>query len=79
MSVSYTFLPPEGAITSVDVTFTYEGKIHVRPVNAVFDSDGVYDATATEERVQQVALGVQNKMISGAIVEPTEDPAANTP
>jgi hypothetical protein len=36
-------------------------------------TDGAYDADATEERVAEVALGVENKIAVGAISQPEEE------
>lgn len=71
MAVTYTYDAPTGDETSVDVTFTDGTVTHQRGVNAVF-TDGVYDADATEERVAQVASGVENKIAVGAISQPEE-------
>ena len=66
MAVTYTYDAPEEDATIVDVTFTDGTIIHNRAVNAVF-IDGVYDASATEARVSEVAAGVKNKIAVGAI------------
>lgn len=66
MAVTYTYDAPEEDATIVDVTFTDGTIIHNRAVNAVF-IDGVYDASATEARVSEVAAGVENKIAVGAI------------
>ena len=71
MAVTYTYDAPTGDETSVDVTFTDGTVTHQRSVNAVF-TDGAYDADATEERVAQVASGVENKIAVGAISQPEE-------
>lgn len=68
--MKYIITPPEAESTQVRVEFFNEGAenlVHQRAVNAVFSGDGVYDAEATEERVQQVAEGVHNKLLVGAI------------
>jgi hypothetical protein len=71
MTVTYTYAAPESDQTVVNVTFT-DGTVTLeRPVNAVF-TDGVYDAAETEARVEQVALGVENKIAVGAISQPEE-------
>lgn len=75
MSITYTYLAPEGAATTTEVTFDNGSWIHTRPVNVVFAEDGSYDAEATEARIAEVAAGVENKMNVGAITAPTEDPA----
>ena len=53
----------------------------MREVNAVFTANGEYDADATEIRVGEVGMGVQNKIITGTLVAPTNDDeqVANTP
>ena len=83
MSLTWTYTAPEGAATSITVTYNTGEWTHVREVNAVFDSEGVYDADATETRVAQVGMGVQEKIKVGVLnapdpdpVEPTADPAA---
>jgi hypothetical protein len=75
MAVTHSFKKPTGTNTSVEVTFTNDDPAftHVRSVNAVFDSNGKYDKAATTERVNQVALGVENKIAIGAITPPAED------
>jgi len=60
----------------VPVTFTRGELVHKRDVNACYDADGDYDAAATAERVDQVALGVAVKMDVGAITNPPADPIA---
>jgi hypothetical protein len=72
MAVTYTYEAPTGDETSVEVTFTDGAVTHQRGVNAVF-TDGAYDADATEERVAEVALGVENKIAVGAISQPEEE------
>jgi hypothetical protein len=62
---------------TVPVTFEHQGVTHARSVNACHDADGGYDASATADRVAQVALGVAAKIAVGAIANPPEDePAA---
>lgn len=75
MSVTYTYLAPEGAATTTEVTFDNGSWVHVRPVNVVFADDGSYDAEATEARISEVAVGVEIKMNVGAITPPSENPA----
>lgn len=41
---------------------------HERSVNVVFDDEGSYDEEATLERCGEVALGVANKILCGAIL-----------
>lgn len=71
MAVTYTYDAPTGDEVSVNVTFTDGTVTHQRGVNAVF-TDGTYDADATEARVAEVALGVENKIAVGAISQPEE-------
>ena len=68
MAVTYTYDAPAENETVVEVTFTSDDPVltHVRGVNAVF-TEGSYDADATEIRVSEVALGVENKIAVGAI------------
>lgn len=66
MAVTYTYEAPEGDATVVEVTFTDGTIAHTRSVNAVF-VDGVYDADATENRVGEVARGVEHKIALGVI------------
>jgi hypothetical protein len=74
MAVTTKFTKPTGDATVVDVTFTSDSPslTHQRSVNAVFDSDGKYDAAATKLRVAEVALGVENKIAMGVISVPAE-------
>ena len=82
MAITWKYdAPAEGEI-SVAVVFTSDNPemTHERGVNAVFDGDGNYDADATEVRVSEVAMGVENKIAVGAIspspeVQETEGPA----
>ena len=48
--------------TDSETNITYE-----RDVNVVFDEKGDYDATATGERIEEVALGVAEKIKVGLI------------
>ena len=58
-------------ITDIKVLFTCKDKTpnvkHERMVNVVLDSDGNYDETAMKERLDQVAMGVANKVACGVI------------
>lgn len=58
-------------ITDIKVLFTCTDKTpkveHERMVNVVLDSDGNYDETAMKERLDQVAMGVANKIACNAI------------
>lgn len=64
----------DSAARSVPVTFQHAGVTHKRSVNAVLDEQGGYDANLTKARVDEVALGVVEKIALGAITnpEPTE-------
>jgi hypothetical protein len=59
----------DAATGTVPVRFEHDGKVHKRPVNAVLKEDGTYDATATAERVEQVATGVEHKFALGLLGE----------
>lgn len=52
---------------TVPVTFTSGDVVHDRPVNAVLDENGHYDAAATAARVADVANGVAHKIALGVI------------
>lgn len=55
------------ACRDIHVRFT-DGKItHDRYVNVCYNSDGEYDETETDERLNQHALGVENKIAAGVI------------
>jgi hypothetical protein len=63
---------------TVPVTFAEGDVNHRREVNACHDKKGAYDAAATKERVEQVGLGVAQKIKLGVIkpeAETVEDPA----
>ena len=72
MAVTWTYDAPEGDATVVEVTFTDGTTTIERGVNAVF-TEGTYDATATETRVGEVALGVEYKIGAGVISVPAEE------
>ena len=55
------------ATGTVPVTFSHATVEHKRPVNAVLDDAGAYDATATKARVEEVARGVEHKIALGVI------------
>lgn len=59
-------LDKEESVRDIIVEFAKDGKKYTRNVNVVFDSDGNYDDTATKERCEQVAMGVENKIAVGA-------------
>ncbi len=52
---------------TVPVTFRQEGSTVKRPVNAVLDSQGQYDRTATRERAKEVGRGVAHKLALGVV------------
>ena len=56
----------EESVKDIIVEFAKDDKKYTRHVNVVFDSDGNYDDTATKERCEQVAMGVENKIAVGA-------------
>jgi hypothetical protein len=69
-----TITPPrKKGETTVTVTFEHGGVTHTRPVNAVFDDKGKYDAKATTARVADVARGIEQKIAVGAITNPPSD------
>ena len=78
MPVTWTYNAPTGSEPTVIVSFTDGTITHERSVNAVF-TDGSYDATATETRVGEVALGVETKIALGVITESSEEPAPTPP
>ena len=61
----------ESDVTDIIVTFTDDSyspnKTYTRNVNVCYDDSGNYDEDATKERIEQVMLGVQNKMALGVI------------
>jgi len=58
----------ESDVIDIIVTFTDGTITHTRNVNVCFEADGTtYDEDATKERIEQVMLGVQNKMALGLI------------
>ena len=57
----------ETSVVDIVVEFAKDGKKYTRNVNVVFDSDGNYDDAATKERCEQVAMGVENKIVANAI------------
>ena len=58
-------------IMDIKVLFTCKDKTpnvkHERMVNVILDSEGNYDETAMKERLDQVAMGVSNKVACGAV------------
>ncbi len=60
----------DAATHTVPVTFE-QGEIeHKRTVNACLDAQGGYDEDATKARVADVARGVAQKILVGAITAP---------
>lgn len=59
---------------SVPVTFTSGDIVHKRSVNAVLKNDGSYDKAATKARVEDVGLGVAQKIALGVITNPPPEP-----
>ena len=51
----------------VRFTDSVSSKTHERTVNVVFDENGDYDSTATAARIEEVALGVGEKIKVGAL------------
>ena len=68
MATTYTFNAPSGDETIVSVTFTDGTNTHTRDINAVF-TNNTYDATATDERVQQHITAIENKWSIGKIID----------
>jgi len=66
LETTWSYNPPSENETTVEVTFTKGETTQTRAVNAVFNNDA-YDAEATEARVSEVALGVQNKLTLGVL------------
>jgi hypothetical protein len=67
------------ATRTVAVRFEHDGVTYDRPVNACHDQTGAYDAAATADRVDQVALGVTTKIELGVVTtpEPAADPVVD--
>lgn len=72
--MTITIAPFDRASNTVTATFAYAGATHTRAVNAVLDARGRYDREATEDRVAEVARGVERKIELGAITNPPELP-----
>ena len=51
----------------IEVEFTDGSITHTRMVNVCYDSEGNYDEEATDERISEVARGVEIKIAAGAI------------
>lgn len=63
----------DAATRTVPVTFEQGDVEHKRSVNACLDKLGGYDAAATRTRVDDVARGVAQKILVGAITAPAEE------
>lgn len=62
---------------TVPVTFTYgEHEPWTRPLNAVLDEEGEYDAEATAARAEELAPGVEYKFAMGLLppAPPPDEP-----
>ncbi|WP_028965371.1 hypothetical protein [Sphingomonas phyllosphaerae] len=66
----------DAATRTVHVTFEQGAIEHKRAVNACLDAEGSYDEAATAARVHDVARGVAQKILVGAITEPETIPQA---
>ena len=51
----------------IQVEFTDGSTTHTRMINVCYDSEGNYDEEATDERISEVARGVEIKIAAGAI------------
>ena len=51
----------------IHVRFTDGTVTHERYVNVCYDADGNYDEDATDIRIGEVAMGVENKIAVGVI------------
>ena len=51
----------------IEVEFTDGTITHTRMVNVCYDADGEYDEAATDVRIAEMALGVENKIAVGVI------------
>ncbi len=58
---------------TIAVTFEHNGVSHTRNVNYCLSAKGSYDAEATAARLEEVALGVQNKIELGVITNEAVD------
>lgn len=54
MAVTYSYDPPVGGATEIQVVFEYNNHYQSRSIESVF-TDGEYDATATETTVAALA------------------------
>jgi|TARA_B110000908_G_C10212153_1_gene430805 lipopolysaccharide export system protein LptC len=75
MAITHTYETPAEGVDAVQVTFTSDSPaiVYQRDVNAVFDENGIYDFDLTAQRVNEVALGVAEKIALGVIVAPAEE------
>lgn len=67
MTIERTIGEYDAEKRTVPVTFVHNGVTHTRDVNACHNEAGEYDAECTAERVDEVGLGVQNKIELGVI------------
>ena len=51
----------------IEVEFTDGSSTHTRETDVCYDSEGNYDEEATDERISEVARGVEIKIAAGAI------------
>lgn len=51
----------------IEVEFTDGTITHTRHVNVCYDADGEYDEDATDARIAEVAMGIENKIAVGVI------------
>jgi len=68
---------------TVPVTFTIDGADYQRDVNCVFTPPGsvfhsTYDLAKTTQRVEQILMGLVNKISVGAVAPMTIDDISNT-
>ena len=56
-------------VTDIKVKFTSDSPeiVHERSVNVCVDAEGNYDEDATDVRIAEVAMGVENKIAVGVI------------
>jgi len=57
----------ENDCKDIEVEFTQGSITHTRTVNVCYNSEGNYDEAATDARISEIAIGVENKIASGAI------------
>ena len=68
MAVTYSYDPPVGGATEIQVVFEYNNHYQSRSIESVF-TDGEYDATATETTVAALAATILEEYH-----DPTADP-----